>query len=193
VAESGETPHAPTWAKAMGERLREIRNERGESLASVAKATGLSSSFLSMLEQGRTDISLGRLLPVLGHYGLRIEQVLESSDDADVMRSGDPATTFSAGAGVEAYVAVRTPRRSFTPFVVTYEPGSASTWSEHQGSEFVFALDGAVRVERSGLEVVELAPGDSIYFQASRPHRVAASEAGPARALVVLAEDQSWH
>jgi quercetin dioxygenase-like cupin family protein len=193
VSESDGPPSPPTWAKAMGERLRQIRSERGESLASVAKVTGLSSSFLSMLEQGRTDISLGRLLPVLGHYGLRIDQVLDSSDDADVMRSGDPATTFSAGAGVQAYVAVRTPHRSFTPFVVAYDPGSLSSWSEHGGSEFVFALEGTVRVERSELEPVELAPGDSIYFQAARAHRVGASGAGASRALVVLAEDQAWH
>ncbi|WP_193607827.1 cupin domain-containing protein [Nocardioides lijunqiniae] len=193
MAASSET-NVPTWAKAMGERLREIRTERGESLASVARVTRLSSSFLSMLEQGRTDISLGRLLPVLEHYGLRIEEVLGSGDDAEVMRGGDPATTFSAGTGVEAYVAVRHPRRSFTPFVVSYEPGAWSTWSEHRGWEFVFALEGAVRVERSDLAAIELAPGDSVHFEASRPHRVGAGDAGPARVLVVLAEDQAaWH
>ena len=177
----------------MGQRLRGIRKDRGESLASVAESTGLSSSFLSMLEQGRTDISLGRLLPVLAHYGLRIEQVLESGDDADVMRGGDPTTTFSAGAGVRASVVARSSRRSFTPFVVTYDRDSRSTWSEHRGSEFVYALGGEVLVERFEREPVVLAPGDSIYFQASRPHRVGASAAGPARTLVVLAEEQAWH
>ena len=48
------------WTGRLGTRLREIRAGRGESLTTVGKATGISTSFLSLLEQGRTIAAPGR-------------------------------------------------------------------------------------------------------------------------------------
>jgi predicted transcriptional regulator len=73
-------PQPPTWAKAMGERLRQIRSERGESLASVAKVTGLSSSFLSMLEHGMhvVDVDAGHQL-LTTHPDVVVKTLLEAA------------------------------------------------------------------------------------------------------------------
>ena len=41
--------------------MRRIRNARGLSLAQVAEATAISRSLLSLIETGRSDITIGRL------------------------------------------------------------------------------------------------------------------------------------
>jgi transcriptional regulator with XRE-family HTH domain len=50
--------------RTLGETLRAIRVERGFSLGEVAEGTDLSTSFLSLVENGRSDISTGRLFRV---------------------------------------------------------------------------------------------------------------------------------
>ena len=46
----------------LGEKLRQLRLQRGESLTRVADATGMSSSFLSLVETGRSDLTVARLV-----------------------------------------------------------------------------------------------------------------------------------
>src|SRR5690348_11769676 len=53
----------------LGERLRAIRQLRRKTLKDVASAAGLSESFVSQLERGRTNatiVTLQRLATVLG-------------------------------------------------------------------------------------------------------------------------------
>ena len=45
----------------VGERLRELRQERGMSMRALARASGLSANALSMIERGRTSPSVSTL------------------------------------------------------------------------------------------------------------------------------------
>jgi transcriptional regulator with XRE-family HTH domain len=45
----------------VGAQLRALRGARRLSLGDVAKGTGISASFLSLVENGRSDITIGRL------------------------------------------------------------------------------------------------------------------------------------
>jgi len=55
----------------------------------------------------------------------------------------------------------------------------------YDGQEFLYVLDGGVRVEY-GEERFELGPGDSMYYNAQVPHRIEAVQ--HARVLAVLFE-----
>jgi predicted transcriptional regulator len=54
--------------RELGRRLRAFRATRGLSLANLAKKTGISSSFLSLVEQGKSDITITRLLRLAKFY-----------------------------------------------------------------------------------------------------------------------------
>lgn len=180
----------PDWTNALGGRLRDIRAERGESLATVGAATGISPSFLSLLEQGKTDVSLGRLLPLLDHYGLGLDEVLgKSASPRDaVVRAADRQVLFSVAEGIDVYLASPDQRHRFIPFVVEYDRGARmSRWSDHPGEEFVFVLEGALQIEFRDADSVLLAVGDSIFFSSRRPHRISPDDAR-ARALIVSSE-----
>src|SRR3954453_12512274 len=56
----------------LGKNLRTLRQKLGRSLTEVADATGLSPSFLSMVENGNSDIALGRLLRATQYYGVEL-------------------------------------------------------------------------------------------------------------------------
>src|SRR5450631_1832035 len=59
-----------------------LRKESGHSLATVAKGTGLSISFLSLVEAGKSDISFGRLLRLVAFYGVALGDLLPKSQRA---------------------------------------------------------------------------------------------------------------
>jgi transcriptional regulator with XRE-family HTH domain len=54
-----------------------VRKRRDMTLAQVAEYTGLSISFLSDLERGKTDPSLSSLRKIAGCYGVPVAYLLE--------------------------------------------------------------------------------------------------------------------
>src|SRR3954453_14516621 len=55
----------PDWsAEKLGRTLRELRNARGLRLSDLPRASGLSVSFLSQVEQGQSDIDGRRLIRI---------------------------------------------------------------------------------------------------------------------------------
>ena len=54
----------------LGTKLRALRSDRGNSIAEVSDATGISASFLSLVENGRSDIAIGRLMRLIDFYGV---------------------------------------------------------------------------------------------------------------------------
>ena len=60
VASGEPTDNRVSSTGELGARLRQLRRSRGVSLADVAEGTGISSSFLSMVEKGKSDITISR-------------------------------------------------------------------------------------------------------------------------------------
>lgn len=179
------------WADKLGERLLKIRTDRRLSLAAVAESTGISTSFLSLLEKGRTDVSLGRLLPLLEFYGLGAADVLslEESQDEMVVRAGEAPLLFSLGNGMDMFLAAPDRRRPFLPLIAVYQPGTKmSDWSSHDGDEFMYLLEGQLCVEFRDAGRLVLNPGDTIFYSSQRAHRVATLGDTETRVLIVTTE-----
>ena len=64
---------------ALGRFLRAARKARGLTLADLREATALSTRFLSELERGKPNASLGRALRALSTLGFDIWVVPRSS------------------------------------------------------------------------------------------------------------------
>jgi transcriptional regulator with XRE-family HTH domain len=60
----------------VGQILKQLRARRGESLRDVARGTGLSASFLSMVERNESDITLGNLDEIAAYFGHDIGSLL---------------------------------------------------------------------------------------------------------------------
>jgi transcriptional regulator with XRE-family HTH domain len=62
----------------LHERLRELRQERGQRLKDVSEIAGISIPYLSDLERGRTNPSLETLQTLAGAYGITVHDLLVS-------------------------------------------------------------------------------------------------------------------
>lgn len=79
----------PLWRHLVGERLRRMRRERGETLAQVARRAGISVQYLSEIERGRKEPSSEMVSAVLGALGGSLLDL--TSGVADDLRAAAPA------------------------------------------------------------------------------------------------------
>src|SRR3954453_9815199 len=56
----------------LGTRLRALRTERGLSLSQLEAATKISSSFLSLVESGKSDITISRLVRLADFFDVEL-------------------------------------------------------------------------------------------------------------------------
>jgi len=159
----------------VGERLRSIRRLRRCTLRTVAERSGLSESFLSQVERGRSNASIASLRRIADALGVSVSDLFEPAGPPRprVLRREDrPALTF----GVLGRKLLLTPKplHHLEVFVGELDPGGSTGMEPyaHGDSEELFVvLQGTVQLELGG-ELHELEQGDSIDYRSSTPHRI---------------------
>src|ERR1700744_5023970 len=90
----------------LGSRLRALRAERGLSLSQLEAATSISSSFLSLVESGKSDITISRLLRLSDFFDVDLGGLVEGRRverrPLEVVRDGEGSVLSSSGEGVSA-------------------------------------------------------------------------------------------
>ena len=160
--------------QSLGGALRAARLARGHSLAQVASATGISKSLLSLIENDRSDVTLGRLMLLAEHYGKALGDLLpaEQRPDPVVTRRRERRKVHSAGEGLDLHLLAPDASRKMMPVVAVLEPGggSADFWS-YEGEELLVVLEGRVLLELEGSTPIVLERGDCAYYVSTRQHR----------------------
>jgi transcriptional regulator with XRE-family HTH domain len=179
---------------ALGSRLRSLRLGMGLSLAQVQSQTGISSSFLSLVEQGRSDISIGRLLRLARFFDVEIADLVLSAEAGDdptvaVTRVAERRSLRSPSEGIDLYVLGGSSRR-LTPLLCIHEPGGATTVDAEPDVEtFLFVVRGAFTLELDGGEPVHLHAGDAATHRGG--HRLTVRNPGPGAAeMLAVTEKQ---
>jgi len=159
----------------VGERLREIRRMRRCTLRTVAERSGLSESFLSQVERGRSNASIASLRRIADALAVSVSDLFEpdARPQPRVLRRPDrPALSF----GVLGRKLLLTPKplQHLEVFVGELDPGGSTgpePYSHGDSEELFVVLNGTVQLELGG-ELHELGSGDSIDYRSSTPHRI---------------------
>ena len=187
AGESAETAD-PAEAR-VGERLRELRQQKNLSVRALASLSGLAINTLSMIENGKTSPSVSTLQI--------LARALEVPIAAFFEQASVEKKTVYVRSQQRPIVHVDTTRlehlgkdlagNAVQPFVVTLEPGSGSGQSliVHTGHEFVYCLSGQVQYSIEE-ESYLLKSGDSIVFESHLPHRWENTGGEPAQIILVL-------
>lgn len=158
---------------SLGASLRALRRARRLSVRDVAEATGISASFLSLVETGRSDITIGRLTRLVEFFGVSLIDLLPAQPTADarIVRHREQRRLHSEEEGIDIFLLVPDTQRAMMPMLLSFEPGaSLAEYGRHPGEEWVHVLEGQLSLELEGDEPRTLAAGDSAYYSASHPH-----------------------
>ena len=178
-----------TSQELLGARLRGLRGARRLSLGDVARETGISASFLSLVENGRSDITIGRLTRLVDYYGISIADLLPApgTGDPDIVRAGESRQLHSPEEGITFFLLSTGTDRAMLPMLLELVPGaSLAERGHHAGEEFVHVLEGRLLLEVDSAEPSELKAGDSAYYRSDRPHLFRnASDEEPLRLICI--------
>lgn len=167
------TPEDEPGNGSLGETLRQIRQGRGLSLNEVATGAGVSASFLSLVENGRSDITIGRLTRLVEYFQISITDILPSPDatEPDIVRASERRLIHSPAEGIDVFMLGVDTRRSMMPMLLVFMPGAKlAEYGRHPGEEFVHVLTGKLRLTLKGSEPRLLSAGDSAYYPGDRMH-----------------------
>jgi transcriptional regulator with XRE-family HTH domain len=183
-------PGAGTAPPTLAEGLRSARLLRRLSLADVAEATNISTSFLSLVEKGKSDITIGRLVRLVEFYGISIVDLIPAggNNDPELVRIDDRRLLHSPAEGIDVFLLGPDTQRTMMPMLVEFEPGAhLAEYGRHQGEEWVYVLEGRLSLEFQDAEPKQLSAGDGAYYIADRPHLF--RNADPKRRLRVICVD----
>lgn len=162
---NGETPDP------LGERVRERRKELGFSLEELAARTGLTASFLSLIERNINNPSLDSLYRIA--EALDVPPFYFSADAITSPVSQNPVVrhderikiTFPPG-DVTSELLVPSLRNKLEVFISRVQPaaGNVARTPKTASEECLYVMEGSLRVVLNDQEYL-LEAGDSIYIQ----------------------------
>jgi transcriptional regulator with XRE-family HTH domain len=154
-----------TALEQVGPRLRQLRAQRGVTLAALSESTGISKSTLSRLETGQRRASLELLLPLAQAYRVPLDDLVGAPE------VGDPRVRLKASK-----------RNGRTVLPLTRQPGGVQAWKiivpasnnvpqprSHEGYEWLYVLSGRMRLVLGDRDLV-LGPGEVAEFDTRVPH-----------------------
>jgi transcriptional regulator with XRE-family HTH domain len=180
---------AETKPVDVGERLRAIRRLRRRTLKEVATGAGLSESFLSQVERGRTNVTITSLQRIAGALGVEVSDVFTYDGVADprILRRAD-RRTISFGDLARKTLVTPKPFAALEVVHAEFEPGGTTgeqAYTHGDSEEVFFVVRGEVELQL-GDEIYLLAEGDAAHYRSSTPHRVRNRGAGTAEVLYMI-------
>ena len=178
--------------KNLGLRIRQLRKEKNLTLVEIAEKTGVAQATLSRIETGAmigTIESHEKIAEVLGigladlYSGVdkRYEQITHLTKEAE-----KKVTHHSKDIQIELLTS-ESSKKKITPLLMTLQ-GESETPEEklERGVEkFIYALEGDATVHVDKEEFI-LKTGETLYFDASLPHRFRNSGKKSSRLLITV-------
>jgi transcriptional regulator with XRE-family HTH domain len=181
----------------LGTRLRALRTERGLSLSQLESATKISSSFLSLVESGKSDITISRLVRLADFFDVELSDLVEGSrterSPLEVVREGEGSVLTSSAEGITTRF-LGHQRWQLSPRVTDYEAGGtleiaggeqAAREILHHRELFIYVVTGTFEITVHGEEPVTLSRGDAVLIR-DGADRVVNTGRRPGRLLIVV-------
>jgi transcriptional regulator with XRE-family HTH domain len=172
--------------KPLGERLKDIRVEKGMGLDFLANETGFSTKYLNLVEKGQimppvaTILRISRALEIDSGILLREERVEADKTKVEGFRKRTEDYSYQT----LTPEALHKHLKAFRVFIDPVSDHKGVAY-QHEGEEFIYVLKGSVEVMVGDNRNV-LNPGESLHFNSSIMHKLKNLSTKRAEMLVVL-------
>lgn len=176
----------------IAEKIKEARLAKGYTLQQLAQRCSISKGLLSKIENSRTIPSLPVFIGIVQALDLSLKQFFEGM----VFQNGKtylhiPAADYKPlvkedrpGFAYQFILTQPVPACGLEAVLLTVEPNTTGQPTSTDGFEFKYILSGSCDYQIQN-EIVHLAQGDTIYFDATRPHRPINRNPRPVVMLVI--------
>jgi transcriptional regulator with XRE-family HTH domain len=180
--------------ESLGDRIRRVREMQGLTIKDLSSRTGIDIDTLERTESGEMIPALGQLARLgraldmkMGYFispGIdKPMTVVRKNERQPISRYGE-TKSIQYGYFYES-LAPEKADRLMEPFIVTLVPTETEEFSTHAGQEFLYVLEGEMKVQ-VGDRVDFLKPGDAVYYDSNQPHFVRCVGTTVTKILAVL-------
>jgi transcriptional regulator with XRE-family HTH domain len=181
--------------KAIGQRIRTIRQEKHLTLDELAARTGFAKSYLSQIETLKREPPISTLTKIA--YVLRVDvfflisgEIRRSNEQFITIVKESQRTVIPRPSGSPAYMYEplndKKMDRLMDGYVVTVGSEFPNEPLVHEGQELTYVLEGRHEFVYDGKTYL-LEKGDSYCFESTKPHYARSLGNGPTKLLVVFA------
>ena len=176
-----------TRHSTLGSLLRSLRSRNGWTLKEMSQRTNIPVSTLSKVEHDRLTLTYDKLVQLSQRLNIRISELF-----ADAPDSVEPAVTArrSIGRADDAvrvntknydyhYLCPELRKKRMIPILTRIRAKSAQEFGalvRHSGEEYIYVLEGGIKVLTEFYDPVELNVGESIYIDSNMGHAYVTAE-----------------
>lgn len=162
----------------LGQRVRQLRTERGLTQTELAALSGVSHSALSKIENSQLSPTFETILRIVDGLEVDISDLLSWADSArhrtrrTITRRGEGEIHESDSYVYETLCHEITNKRMI-PLVARIKAHSLEqfrTLMRHPGEEVIYVLEGEIELHTEHYASARLGPGDCAYFDSSMGH-----------------------
>jgi quercetin dioxygenase-like cupin family protein len=177
----------------IGDRIKRMREDKGLSITELSQLTGFEEQMLEDIEKNEVCPQLGTMIKLskaldsalqrlISEEGQKIYTVTRRAERHVVTRS----TSKKGARAAYTYMSLApdVKGRHMEALIVRLEQMEDEAPSVHSGEEFIYVLDGHVKLD-IGEDHFVLDPGDSSYYLSTTPHLLSAHK-GRATILAVI-------
>lgn len=161
--------------KAIGEKVKTLRQELNMTLKDLSEKTGLSTGFLSQLERGMTSIavdSLSQMAEILEVNLSYFFPKVQSANNTILRYQERKLFQIENLKYMHYHLSGELKDKTMLPRMVEILPGETDETVSaygHQGEEFVYVIEGCLTLFLDDEKHV-LYPRDSAHYNSSRNH-----------------------
>lgn len=153
----------------LGQKLRELRHQKGYKLNEVAAGADLSISFISLIERDKASISVENLHKLANFYNVRLFQIFQDieEEDAYIVRDEQMKEWSTYGSPTKPTLILLSPEDnlSFKAILASIPPGTQQEEIRLQkGETFILVNEGQVKVTLPNKQPMTLKDGDSAHL-----------------------------
>jgi len=175
----------------LGQKLRELRQQKGYKLNEVAEGADLSISFISLIERDKASISVENLNKLANFYNVRLFQIFQEieEEDAFVVRRSQIENSTAIASEYQSTFFMLSPEDNLSLKAILANIPPASQDEEVQlfkGETFIFVKDGSIIITLPNKKPIHLGEGDSTHLTSFKGTLIKnASDGKTAKLLVV--------
>lgn len=173
-----ETLEKELGAYHIGEKVRDLRLQRGLRLVELGEHTGLSAAMLSKIERGRLVPTLPTLMRIALVFSVGLDFFFSEQKRRHAFAIVRKEDRIALPAGLNPksvpYTFESLDYEALEPrinaFLAHFQPISGDVPQHvHAGIEFIYIVSGSMELMWGG-DAYELRQGDSVYFDSSIEH-----------------------
>ncbi|SHJ27429.1 transcriptional regulator, XRE family with cupin sensor [Dethiosulfatibacter aminovorans DSM 17477] len=166
-----ETNMTDIEERKIGDRIKEIRKEKGLTLKQLSEMLDLSIGYLSNLERNLNSPTLDSLQKICESLEINIVDLLEKSPKDNLLVTKDERRVVFEKKGEIRYEMVNSSEKNLKGVCIIMEPGANYknfSWG-HNSDELGVVIKGMMKIDTNDNEYI-LNEGDSLYIPAHTSH-----------------------